>query len=508
MEITLPNRVSKGINVEDPMLFQSGGRWYYFISMISNPDVRIGAQNLDNKHLELFEYTNEINSLCLYGNIIYEDIDGSISRFINRQDNHVEIGIRQMEKVSDGGSSEHPAIEEFVLTGKPDFMHTFIVQNIRILKRLKQNITYQISLISSAWYLLCSQIVFSNYGPNTSNVPRNGYSMMKKFLLDAFYNNADTFKVDAQSFDAAAASTKKIEIPLITNGNDNCFTVRKYIFDKMYWNKGQIDETVKFIVFNPVDNMYKCIDYNVDASWLPCERPFVIMSMFETDYEQQLYSSNVELASMAGKNATATYKDHFKHKIWDFDHSTNDWSLSNSLEEKDIAALYNARPETFLGTSTYLTKDKYPLNLNPKWFLNTGGYVNELVDWNRSYSVYQSLIDNLVNRDAIELETDGDITHQPGMCMGVVLDRTIEKVPEMTPSQREELYLKHRQIEGLFAVLKVTHRYHPSTLYSDASYTEKALLGRNFINATTVPVASGNATQAMGRFVWQHRTGR
>ena len=495
MGISLPARITndpaKGVNVEHPELFQYGGKWYYFVAMISNPDVSVGAQNLDNKHLELFEYTNEINSLCLYGNVIYTDVAGSISKFFNRQDNHVEVGIRQMEKKSDGGgSSENPGIEQFVPTGKADFMHTFIVQNIKILRRVKQNVTYQISLISSAWYLLCSQITFSNYGPDVKKYPRNGYAMMKNFLVQAFQKNAETFKVDTDSFDNAA-NTSKIEIPFITNGNDNCFTVRRYIFDRLYWNKAQMDDTVKFIVFNPVDNTYRCVDYNVDASWLPAERPFIILSMFETDYEQQLYSSNNELASMAGKNATSTYEDHFEHSIWDYNPSLNRFGSDNSLKVQDIATLYNNKPETFKSLNGLQTKDKYPLELKPEWFLNEDTYKIRVADWNRSYSMYQSLIDDLMKRDAIEITTDGDITHQPGACIGNVLDRTIEKVPEMMPEQRFELYEKHRQIESLFAVLKATHRFHLATSpKSDAYYLESVTLGRNFI---LPPMPGGSA---------------
>lgn len=485
MAISLPTSIThdpaKGINVEHPELFQYGGRWYYFVAMISNPDIFVGQENLDNKHLELFEYTNEINSLCLYGNIIYTDINGTISKFFNRQDNHVEIGIRQMEKKSDGGgSSEKPGLEQFVPTGKADFMHTFIVQNIKILNRVKQNVTYQISLISSAWYLLCSRITFSNYVDDAEKYPRNGYKMMEKFLVQAFQKNSKTFLVDSKSF-IDAANTSKIEIPFITNGSDNCFTARRFIFDRLYWDKIKKDDSVKFIVFSPVDNTYRCVDYNVDSSWLPAERPFIILSMFETDYEQQLYSSNNELASLVGKNATATYEDHFDHRIWDYDSLLNRFSPDSSLKVKDIAALYNSKPKTFDEMNGVATQNKYPNQLNPKWFLNDG-YVVQVANWNRSYSMYQNLIDDLMKRDAIEITTDGDITHQPGASIGLILDRTIEKVPEMTPEQREELYKRHKQIEALFPVLKITHRFHLATSpKSDAYYLEKVVIGRNFL---------------------------
>lgn len=479
-----------GISVEDPCLFTYGGRWYYFTAMISNPDVSVGAQNLDNKNLELFEYTNEINSLCLYGNIIYNDLDGSISRFFNRQDNHVEIVCRQMEKVSEGGTSEQPALEMFVDIERSDganvFAHSFIVQNIKILHREKQNITYQISLISMAWYLLSSKISFSNYPlsePASEKKPRNGYTMMKNFLTNAFLPKPDAFKVDDKSFDDAAKTTKEIEIPLITNGNDNCFSVIKDIFNKMYWNKETMDKTAKFIVFNPVTNIYKCVDYSVDNSWNSCEKPYIILSMFETDYEQELFSVNNQLASIAGKNATNTYEDLFDHKIWKYNSDLNDFEWNKTgLRQKDISNFYNNKPDNFKVINRLITKDKYPIELKPDWFPKELHYNCQMPEWNRSYSLYQSLIDNLTKRDALIVNTEGDITHQPGACMGIVLDRTIEKVPEMTPEQKLELYAKHRQIESLFPILKVQHRYHlANSPKAPASYTENVVLGRNFI---------------------------
>lgn len=482
--------IQNGINVEDSCLFTYGGRWYYFTAMISNPDISIGAQNLDNKNLELFEYTNEINTLCLYGNIIYNDLNGSISRFFNRQDNHVEVVCKQMKKVSDGGgSSEHPPLEMFVPAERSDganiFAHSFIVQNIKILHREGQNVTYQISLISTAWYLLCSKIVFSNYPltePASAEKPRNGYRMLKMFLLKAFENAKEDFKVDDETFDNAANTTKELEIPYITSGNDTCFSIIKYIFDRLYWDGERTDTTVKFITFNPVINTYKCVDYSKDNTWSSCEKPFIILSMFETTYEQELFSVNNQLASIAGKNATTTYEDHFEKIIWSFDGKTNLLLPSGSLKEEDIAKLYNDKPDNFKEMCGVTTEDKYPSNLKPDWFKNENTYYSEIANWNRTYSIYHSLIDNLIKRDALVINTEGDVTHQPGACMGNILDRTIEKVPEMTPEQKKELYEKHRQLDGLFPILKVQHRYHlANSPKAPASYTENVVLGRNFI---------------------------
>lgn len=478
-----------GINIEDPCLFTYGGRWYYFTAIISNPDKSVGHQALDNKHLELFEYTNEINSLCIYGNVIYFDVDGSISRFINRMDNHLVVTCQQMRKVSDGGNNKTSPMEMFVpygrANGQDTFTHTFIVQNIGILDRDKQNITYQISLVSTNWYQLCTEISFSNYaayyaGIESKETPTNGFRMLKTFLSNALKPKPGV-TVDESSFDTCA-SNSKTKIPLITNGNDNVFTLVPYIFDKLYYHKSQIEESLKFIVYDVITNTYRCIDYVKDSSWLPCTKPNIILSMFETDYEQELFSVNNNLAMVVGKPQTQTYENLFTHIMWTYNSIQNSFDRSETtLETKDIAALYNKVPKMFELSGDAKIQPKYSLEMNSEWFKGTTMHHQSSL-WNNDYSIYQNMLDNLMKRDALIVNTEGDITHQPGTYMGIVLDRTIEKVPEMTPEQKKELYEKHRQIEGLFPVLKVQHRYHLSNRKDvPASYTENVVLGRNFI---------------------------
>lgn len=482
-----------GISIEDPSLFTYSGRWYQFVAIMSNPDKSVEDQILDNKHLELFEYTNEINSLCLYGNIKYFDVDGSISRFFNRIDNRITVMCRQMKKVSDGSTPDGNTNEMFVPFGRGDgqdvFEHTFIVQNIGILNRDRQNITYHISFISSNWYQLCSRITFSNYavitkveGANKNEKPVNGYLMLNKFLVDAF-KNKKSVKVNEQSFKDAADSSNEIEIPYMTNGNDTVFSVMPYIFDRLYYHNKQIDKTLKFVVFDPVSNTYKCVDYCKTKSWSVCAKPAILLSMFETTYEQDLFSVNNNFGAVVAKPQTQTYEDMFSHILWKYDPATGSISSEDyALQTKDIVGLYNRRPDTFNKIKGVEVKNKYPEILNTVLFTERNSYYKQSTMWNNDFSLYQNMLDNLMKRDALVINTDGDITHQPGCCMGIILDRTLEKVPEMTAEQRKELLEKHRQIEALFPVLKVQHMYHLANRKdAPASYTENVVLGRNFI---------------------------
>lgn len=490
-----------GISVEDPCLFTFNGRWYYFVATISNPDTTIGAEALDNKHLEIFEYVNEINSLCLYGSVIYHDFDGSISKYFNRMDNHMQIVCKQMERVADG------QMEMFVDYGTAGsyFAHTFLVQNIKILERDKQCITYQISLISTIWHALCANLTYSNHLDKSTyyfllgkdaalkeqekintneKYSKNGFTILKNVLIEALKPISPDVTVNVDSFDACAAKSKS-EISLFSNGNDNAFTLIRFVLDRLYWNNEQIEDSLKFIAFNPNGDSYKCIDYSSIDSWNPCSKPLKFMSMFETQYEEALFSENVKLGSIAGINQTDIYDDLFSHVIWKYDSDTCMFSKNNTtLSSNTLLALYNSKPnalKTSIGDKDNVL-DKYPVKeLNPYWFRGQT-YCKRIAEWNRDCSIYQSLIGSITKRDALIINAEGDFTHQPGTSIGNILDRTMDKIPEMTSDQLKELWKKHKQIEGLFLVLKVQHRFRPAT--SDklkASYMENVVLGRNFI---------------------------
>ena len=470
-----------GISIDNPKIFAYGGKWYFFDINISNPS--IGIQNLSNKYIELFEYTNEINSLCLYGNIIYTDIDGSISKFINRVDNLISVNCTQMEKKQDGGNLE--IFQKIKRENDEDtFFHLFIVQNIGILSREKQAITYQISLISTSWYLFSSKLDFSNYPIDTkvfdeASKPRNGYLILLKLLSESI-SKSKSFKIHVDTFQKLAEKSSNKVIPFITNCNDNMFSVMKYIFDRMYWNKFRTEESLKYIAYSPAQSLYRCIDYGDEKTFFTCARPYILLSMFETNFEQQIFSSNAQLASMVGKNQTSTYENLFKHTIWEYDSSTNTFNTFNSFDSIMISNLYNNKPNLFKEIDKVKTEQKYSSVPRPEYFINND-YSNQMTEWNRKSSIYWNLIDNLTKRDAIVINTEGDISHQPGACMTIVLDRTMEKLTEMNNAQLKELYEKHRQLEMIFPILKVQHRYHIANTKSESSYTENVVLGRNFI---------------------------
>ena len=195
-----------------------------------------------------------------------------------------------------------------------------------------------------------------------------------------------------------------------------------------------------------------------------------------------LFSKNSQMASVVIKKQTQTYQDMFVHKIWSHDKELNSIkSDKTSFTIDDMNVLLNSKSKNS-NVNGQNVMDKYN-KLNQKWFTLghnlSERYCKDTTFWNKDFSIYRDVLDDMMSRDALILNIDGDITHQAGCALGISLDRTIEKIPEITAKQKKELYEKHRQIEGLFQIVKVRHMYKPSTPYP--SYTENVVLGRNFI---------------------------
>lgn len=465
------NMYGVGITIEDPDIFQFNGRWYLFAAEISNPDVRVEPERLDNKNIQMFEYTNELNSLCLHGKIVYTDWDGRVSKYFNRMDNHMTIGCKQMQKVKDG------EMEHFVEMERGNasmFTHVFIVQNIGIIDRKDQEITYEIELISRNWYKICANLIYSNYD-SKSDKDKNVYNIIKSLF------ELDELKVDSTGF-TNIAQRSNIRIDYATNANESLITALPYLFDRLYLAKNQYEITLKFIAYDPLEDQYRLIDYSDETTWPTVSKPLIVLSLFDTEFEQMLFSKNSQMASVVIKKQTQTYQDMFVHKIWSHDKELNSIkSDKTSFTIDDMNVLLNSKSKNS-NVNGQNVMDKYN-KLNQKWFTLghnlSERYCKDTTLWNKDFSIYRDVLDDMMSRDALILNIDGDITHQAGCALGISLDRTIEKIPEITAKQKKELYEKHRQIEGLFQIVKVRHMYKPSTPYP--SYTENVVLGRNFI---------------------------
>lgn len=464
-----------GISIEDPNLFTYGGRWYEFAAVITNPDKSIGDERLDNKHIELFEYVNEINCLFIKGRLIFTDISGTISKFLNRIDNHLAVTVRQMKKVSDGGNKEGQ-LEMFVDETRKEnervFTHVFIVQNIGILDRQGQAVKYQLDLISDMWYKGCAKVVYSNYD-TVDGV--NPYDIM----LTVFQQVLEK-EVDPLGFTTAAGETPELKIKYCTNGNESLETALPYLFNQVLYHGDQKDDRgIRFFVYDLINGKYTLVNYLDVNSWLKIAKPLKMLSMFETQYEQMLFSTNQQLASVVKKKMTDVYEDLFDHNIWMFDRDSGIFKSDIGFESSDLLKISNKRSDSLSSGVV----NKYPEKLNQKWFKNIDKNHSQSSLWNNDYSLYRNMLENLISRDALIINTDGDITHQPGCPFGSVIDRTITKMDDISARHLKEIEERYKQLEWMFLSVKVRHMYKPST--PNPSYTENIVFGRNFIYEPT-----------------------
>ena len=497
-----------GTNIEHLNMFMYNGRWYSFAAFIFNSlEESMGdksRQALDNQHIESFEYVNQINNICITGDLVYRDIDGSISRFFNKNYNHIEVVCEQLvaEAVGNGtgetgqltkllpaGSILQKSISfvakniirpiaNFIKAEKSEystFQHTFIIQNVEILNRDKKEITYKLHLISENWYKASARIDYSNYGFTKASLnaedEKNVFVLIRKFLMQV------GLETDKESFDKAIEQTKNIQIDYITNGNDTVFTIIPYLMNRLYFIDKFSDVKIFFYIsYDIVKNNYKVINYKDQSTWLGVFRPAVVMSLFETSYEQSLFSENNQLATTRSMTQTKLFENLFTKKYWTFDYENGDYSEA-VVDTPSLVDLYNSKSD-ILENVDGKTEEKYQ-DLQVEAFVNKDRYVDSVQETNNSYRIYNDLVDAFVSKDALIVNCENDMTHRPGGAMGIVLDRTIEKVPETIPtSDLEALYKKHRQIEQIFMIFKSRHMY---KLTTPAACTENVILARNFL---------------------------
>lgn len=491
---TMVQNNTKGVNVEHPNVFMYNGRWYTFTANIFNlttkENGKVVHEELDNQHIEQFSYVNEINSLYLTGELIYHDINGTISKYINKNYNHLTVVCSQlvMEQVGNGSGlmGQLQKLINFMKNVSANmsaaFQHTFIIENIEIMNRKENVITYRLKLISENWYKLIGKLEFSNYDKESNADEKNVF-----FILKTLFEQAG-LETDEKTFNLAIKQTKDIAIDYIVGDNDSLLNIVPYLLNKLYFadNYSKIKHLL-YIVYDIFNNNYRIIDYSNTETWLDSSRPAVVLSLFETSYEKSLFSENNNLATTKIKTQTDAFKSMFIHEYWSYDRNEGTFS-NNSINilTDEIATKLNDKAETFSDVDGK-TEEKYQLNLLPEAFIQTdkNRFSYAMQDTNVDYRMYNDMIDNFIARDALIVNCEGDSTHQPGTSMGIVLDRTIEKVPTDIPkNELEELYKKHRQIEQTFVVMKSRHIYKTTT---PASYTENVVLARNFLLTPHTP---------------------
>lgn len=79
---------------------------------------------LANENIECLQFENALNRLCLTGSLVYTDVEGYVTDFLNRTNVEVIVDLRRILTTSDGDISIKNTDEANT------FYHVFLVNNI------------------------------------------------------------------------------------------------------------------------------------------------------------------------------------------------------------------------------------------------------------------------------------------------------------------------------------------------------------------------------------------
>lgn len=403
---------------------------------------------LDIAQVKQLDYQTSLNDLIVRGTLVYTDVGGLLDGSLYEPGGVLKIIFSRMEMELD---DEFTIISEFE-GGKLDA--DFLVENAGILERQDSVITYKISF-TSINIIDCLKIVdFSNYDKE----PEPILDILKQIVA-----NQSGINIDSETFDAVK---QQPTMNYITNGNDNLFTVSKFLLDKLYYNFPRAQSMV-FIFWNELKNKLQLFDVANKKSITG--QTGVVLSMFATQAESMSGGVQNELGVVTKFPTSASLNIGYKKQIAIYDYSKNKFNYDNINPESS----YQYMNEHFSVDDTIITKYKNRFLKEQNKYTIRGSY------WNNDFHFYGTFIDTFLNNNALLVKTIGNITKQPGSITNITIDRGQKDLIEENPQMYEDILRRYCGLEGTWITAKVHHYIQPNAEKKDR-YRQTLTLVRNF----------------------------
>lgn len=158
----------------------------------------------------------------------------------------------------------------------------FLIQSINILQRADNYIKYKINFVSLNIYNCLSTIDYSCYGHWNTTI--------LDILRDCIQHVR--LKVDQASFDMVKSD---VRLDYITNGNDNLFSIFRYLMNKMYYYRTK-DDSLKFLLWDTFKEQYRMIDLKNRHTLGRHDQ--MVLSLMKSDKESMTTPERTQLATV------------------------------------------------------------------------------------------------------------------------------------------------------------------------------------------------------------------
>ena len=394
---------------------------------------------LDTANIELFEYTNQWNSLVLAGQLIYKDSERNLGKLfriphlllrVEWAENQAE---KKEKKRDDGHGNQIDDGDYWVekpIKKEDYFSHMFLVNKMEITEHDTESdvLTYRLELVSASWYKLSSLCQYSNYNLKK---PEPITDIICRLLIQAVGEDlvaTKTFKEDPCKTDICIYYT--------TTQQDNYFTAINYLLNRMYMQPSSfdVDNHPRIILWDEKERKYRMAKLNDDSTCMRVKDNLLQLNRFYeisegevNPYAPGLGSSNnpsPTITSMSKLAYTRYVKDFYTRHYWDLnitkdkfvrriimnDKINNVFKSPSACPKKDTAFLPNLNitsAEDVPDLQKFLVDDKTR-------------YLVDESRWNNQRHLYSDCINGIAGRDSFTLTRGNRVCHQPWQAFYVI----------------------------------------------------------------------------------------
>lgn len=498
------------LNTANQMLLIPDGSSYIFDAnrnryslFVTLTDPFYGMIVIPMTSTESVEWSNEVNRLCLTGQLIVNDANGQIGNVVGSQNLRCDIVFSRLEPSEPILKTRDPKfgpVLERVETQNPveTFQHSFLVTNIEVMGKIEQTIKYKVHLVSINYLGCVRRIEYTNYAKSS---PVDIFDIAKELMTPAFANilNPEVFELDTGGLKS------DVKLYWCTNPGDTIMTAIPRLFTKLFFsekiqlNGGGTNEeittqcakvlnpagfSIPYIVTLPkiekiVDKPgYKLINFCDKFATDRSASGGTIIFLDGTGFEALARKNAQRLGSVTSEQLTRILNVFRPYTYKLFDHQTG---LTETMFNRvdDIVGLWQDKAEL-----SEVDKEKFDAKSIIETF-GLGAYSgdNLKVGHDLNYGscntnglhVYSDLVSLFLYGDTIVFEKDGNLADLPGNNIVLGDETSVSMMSEASESADWDSKLKaNNQFIGEYNIVKTHHVINPNA----KTFTETLLLAR------------------------------
>ena len=426
-------------------MFNANGRNYMFHADFFYVDRRGQSKSdvLNFDDLISFQYQNELNKVCLYAELTYYDRDGRVSPLLESNCSSMNITFCEIFSKGDG------KIALTKVENAQKFVHVFIVNNIEILSREQNGITYKLILEDSRWMNFSQNIIFSN----NNKSPQDIFDIVKDILVQCCKLTVASNYHDVRS---------NVMLQYCSMPNDTFFSAYDYLYRRLYYI--QQATSIQGLCYDPIQDEYTTFDMKSPSISALLHQETLNIGPEKTELVANIGDAST-LGSVAVFPKTLEYENLFAKTFIRYDFAKNDFDNTLVLETQQLQNFVNASPIVRSERN-----DRYAFTDEAKNHFKYG------TEWDNDFNITTDVLRQMFEDNALILNTNGRIGRIVGHYINVSTNMSVKYTISETSNEMKEENEKYRALEGPWLIGKTIDVID----FKEKKYRQNLVLLRNF----------------------------